>query len=448
MSGMVDVSEWIPMKLPLLVAAILITPIVVHAQDPPGSDSAPEPTMPFQPVDVQSAESRPVSRSLSLEIAVAAAMGNHPRLRSTEAAVRRNQHLVFQDTRSPNPTVGYVASEVGNDGDAGQQGVFLSQEVVRGNKLCLDGQIRQQEVMLEMQQLQLRRSQIDADVRFAFVQVAYFQEQLKLLKRLQQSLDVAVGAVKTLVESGELGTSAALQSRLEAQRNLMKTRRSEAALRTSQEALAAVVGWSEFHSSVDAKVLRPDLSTDYADRWETIRNGSPELHVVAAQQRVARARVTREQVEPIPNLQTQWSLQQDAATDYTVLGIQLGVELPVRDRNRGAISAAQAETWRFHYQAEAVERDLKTRFVKLAGQARQAELQLKTIKEELETLALQNVSTTQRAFRLGEATYLDLLNAQRTYVSLSLETLELYRQLSLIDSAFETLLVRVPDSAN
>ncbi|MCR9199815.1 MAG: TolC family protein [Planctomycetaceae bacterium] len=384
---------------------------------------------------------------LTAATAIAAAVGNHPQLRAARSAIRRQQHLRYQATRRPNPTAGYLAAEVGNEADAGQQGLFLSQEFVRGDKLTLDGQIRFQEMLLEQERLRLRQLRIEADVRFAVIEVAYAQEQQKLLQRLQQSLDNAVSAVNTLVRSGELSSTAALQSRLEAQRNLMKTARTKAALATAQQALAAVVGWKSFAAPVDVSVLRPDLETDDTLRWDRIQSSSPELAVVRAQQQVARARVCREQAEPIPNLQTQWSLQQDAATDYTVLGIQLGVELPVRDRNRGAISAAHAETWRFQNEAEAITRDLKTRYVRLAGEARQAELQLKTIKGDLESLALQNVSTTQRAFRLGEATYLDLLNAQRAYVSLSLETLELYRQLALIGAAFDALLVSVPPAS-
>lgn len=392
------------------------------------------------------AEPQSAAAVLTVEMAVSAATGNHPQLQAARAAVRRQQHLVFQATRRPNPTVGYVASEVGNDADAGQQGVFLSQEVVRGDKLTLDGHVRHKEVLLQQEQLRLEQLQIEADVRYACIEVAYAQEQLKLLQRLQQSLDTAVSAVTTLVQSGELGSSAALQSRLEAQRNLMKTRQTAAALQTAQQSLAAVIGWKSFAAAVDNRILRPDASDDSSamGHWDRIRNNSPQLAIVRAQQQIARARVCREKAEPIPNLQTQWSLQQDAATDYTVLGIQLGVELPIRDRNRGAISAAEADTWRFHHRAEAVERELRTRYVNLSGQAEQAQLQLTTIKDQLEGLALQNVSTTQQAFRLGEATYLDLLNAQRAYISLSLETLDLYRRLSIIDAACDTLLVQPP----
>ena len=57
------------------------------------------------------------------------------------ADVDRARGLRWQVTRKPNPFVGYSASEVGNEGRAGQQGVYFSQEIVTANKLGLNDQV-------------------------------------------------------------------------------------------------------------------------------------------------------------------------------------------------------------------------------------------------------------------------------------------------------------------
>lgn len=382
---------------------------------------------------------------LAIDDAISAAMGNHPALRAIEAAVQRQQHLVYQATRGPNPVVGYMASEVGNDGDFGQQGVFLNQEIVRGCKLGLDGRIQQREVEVQRQQLLLQRMQIEARIRTAFLTVANYQEQLKLQVTLQKSLDSAVKAVRSLVESGELGTSALLQSSLESQRNQMLTRRSETQLNAARSALAALIGWQSLEVEVDVTALQPDDLATLTSQWKSISASSPEINIAIAQQSLAQAKVERQQAEPIPNLQTQWSLQQDTATEHTVLGIQLGVELPIRDANTGAINAARADTWRAHHEIEAIRRRLKQRFAVVAGQVQQADQQLNMIRDELQALAQKNLDSTQRAFRLGEASYVDLLNAQRAYISLRQETLKLYLQRAIAASHLSTLLVGVMD---
>src|SRR5690606_1531888 len=56
------------------------------------------------------------------------ALVQHPALAAAEAEIEREAGQRYQSTRKPNPSVGYVASEMGNEGRAGQQGLYLSQE--------------------------------------------------------------------------------------------------------------------------------------------------------------------------------------------------------------------------------------------------------------------------------------------------------------------------------
>ena len=385
--------------------------------------------------------------TLSIEHAVAEAFNNHPQLQAAAAAVRKQQHLVYQSTRKPNPVVGYTASEVGNDGEAGQQGLFLSQDFVRGGKLALNGQIRERDVSIAAHELRLRQKQVEADTRLAFLDVAVAQERQKLLNRLQESLSQAQESAKRLWNSGITSASSVSQAQLEAQSNVMQIERTKTQLAIAKLRLAALIGRDNISEEVTAGILLPgDNEEELNQLWEKIGAGSPEIALAGCRYDQSQWKVRREIAEPIPDLQTQWSLQQDAATNHTVLGIQLGVELPVRDKNRGAINAARAESWRSHHQIDSVRRDLRQRLVLTYGQLQQADQQLKFIREELEGLARENVQKTQQAFSLGEATYLNLLNAQRGYISLSLNTLKLYQQRAVAKTHLQTYLVRATTS--
>lgn len=398
-------------------------------------------------IDGVTGDTKAATSRLTLDDAVATALGNHPQLQAAAAAVRSQQHLVYQVTRKLNPTFGYAAAEVGNEGQAGQQGVFLYQDFVRGNKLNLNGQVQQRAVLIAQHELEVQRRQISADVRLEFIDVAVAQERLKVLHRLQLSLDRAVTSVQRLVDSGEVSLSSSLQSKLEAQRNQMKIGQTQTQLAAAQGRLAALLGWESLAMEVETKELLPETAVPTFDElWPQLSSSSPE--VLLANCRYARSQwqVRREIAEPIPNLQTQWLLQQDASTKNTVVGIQLGWELPIINNNSGAINAARATTWQTHYEIEALQRSLRQRLVFTLGQLQQADQQLKIIKEQLESLARENLQRTQQAFSLGEAGYLDLLNAQRAYISLSLETLQLYRQHAVAEAHLATSLVRVPRS--
>ncbi|HIF00450.1 MAG TPA: TolC family protein, partial [Fuerstia sp.] len=311
--------------------------------------------------------------------------------------------------------------------------------------------VQQRDVSIAAHELQVRRFRVEADARLAFIEVAVTQERLKLLHRLQTSLDRAVGTVQRLVSAGESSLSASLQSKLEARRNAMQIQLTENQSTVARHKLATALGRDSLDQLVKATVLLPrESSVDVQQAWADVLATSPELAVATSRLNRSQSKVRREQAEPIPDLQTQWSIQQDASTDYTVVGIQIGVALPVRNDNTGAINAARADTWRMHHEIDAVRRSLRQRLLTTAGQLQQADQQLKTIKGELESLARENLLTTQRAFALGEASYLDLLNAQRAYIRLSLDTLDLYQQRSIAESHLQTALVHAaksPDAA-
>ena len=238
-------------------------------------------TLPVTPVAPADGEAAVVAL-LTIDQVVDQALSNNPGIRAAETSVIRQQHLVYQVTRNPNPTVGYLASEVGNEGQAGQQGVFLSQNIVRGGKLCLDGQVQQRDVAIAAHQLQVRRLGVEADVRLAFIEVAVAQERLKLLNRLQTSLDRAAGTVQRLVNAGESSLSASLQSRLEAQRNAMQIHLTENQSGVARHKLATALGRETLDQSVVATVLLPrESGIDVEQAWADVLATSPELAVAA-----------------------------------------------------------------------------------------------------------------------------------------------------------------------
>lgn len=445
------------LKLPTVVALILCQITAASAQHSDAAVPVPQDELSAGDVEspnvaaelpsaeaiVESTEAEAGNEPLTVDAAVRIAFANHPDLQSAAAVVRREQHLICQVTRSPNPTVGYLASEVGNDGDAGQQGVFLSQNIVRGGKLYLNGQVQQRKVSVAHQQLELRRLQLEADVRTSFLEVAVAQERRKLLLRLQTPLDNAERSAQRLLQSGIISGPSSAQSRLEAQKNRMQIRRTETQLTYASARLAALIGIPGDIESVRATALLPDNELpDMEQLSQRIQSLSPEVSLAASRYDRSHWQVRREIAEPVPDLQTQWSLQQDASTNHTVVGIQLGVTLPVRNDNSGAINAARADTWRTHHDLQAVQRSLQQRLAAAYGTVQQADGQLEVINNELEALARETLQKTQQAFSLGEATYLDLLNAQRAYISLSLDTLDLYRQRAQAVVHLDTMLVR------
>src|SRR5690606_15114592 len=95
----------------------------------------------------------------------------------------------------PNPTIGYVASEIGAEGTAGQQGAFVSQEFVRGGKLQLARSAELRGVVRAQQQFEMQRRRVLNDVRAEFYRALVAQRIVELSTQLvhigQQNFETA-----------------------------------------------------------------------------------------------------------------------------------------------------------------------------------------------------------------------------------------------------------------
>jgi len=104
------------------------------------------------------------------------------------------------------------------------------------------------------------------------------------------------------------------------------------------------------------------VSLDHDATWAVIVQGSPEMQIAYAGVRRAQAALARANVEPIPNVFAQASMQRNYVNGDTFTGVQLGVNLPVFDRNQGNVLASQAALQHASREVDRVSLSLWSRF--------------------------------------------------------------------------------------
>ncbi len=103
---------------------------------------APEPVSPppGRPVEhgPSASAGQPSAPGMTLAELEEMALGCNPTLAQAAARVEAARGRCVQVGLYPNPVAGYMGSEIGNEGRAGQQGGFVSQEIVTAGKLQLN----------------------------------------------------------------------------------------------------------------------------------------------------------------------------------------------------------------------------------------------------------------------------------------------------------------------
>ena len=398
----------------------------------------------------------PVPQVGELERLVAVALSQHPEAYGAAQDVNREAGLRYQSTRKPNPWIGYLGSEIGNDGRGGQQGMYVSQEWVTAGKLKLADGVGGWRTRAAEERRELTRLRLSQRVGDQYWRMVSARRRVELLSQLEKLLQEAVKVNESLFKAAEVDKGTVLQAKLESGQVAALKRQAEADLRARTAALAGTLG-GDFDTVASAG----------SDPWPEPRSfmaggagaesggvidggmligqpylSSPELAESYALIQAARCDVRLAETQIISNIESMASVQQDLATNSTIAGLQLGMALPIHDRKTGLVRAARAELAKTEAEYARRQRDLETRWAQAVGEYQTAWELVRSIETELLDLAQQRYDLAVKAQRQGEISYIELLTAQRSLLSIREAVLSAREQAALAGIRLENLVVR------
>lgn len=440
-------------SLPIATYVLLLLSAAAHAEEARVAFQKPNAPAPAQftpgkaitSIRLPGAEQLPAGRleeELTLSSFEAMGLSNSPSIGAAGARYRAAQGQWLQVGLMPNPVAGYVGSEIGNDGRGGQQGGFVAQEVVTGGKLRLNRAVAAAEVRIAAQQLDRERYRLLNDVRISFYNTLVAQEKLRLSNELLQIGERSVDTVTKLLQ-GEIASKVELyQARVEANsaRILRENARNDHLAAWKQ--LVTVSGVPELEVRQISGDLRQGVSDiRYEAALQDLLSRSPELQ--AAQQGIVRAQrvLGRARVEPVPNVELMGSLQHDNASGYDIAGVQIGVPLPIVNRNQGAIRQAVGELQAAQAEARRVELELQSRLAVVFKRYMNAKAQTDIYTQSMLPDSKASLDLVTSGYQQGEFDYLMFLTSQRTFFQTNLQYLDSVRELREASIELEGLLL-------
>jgi cobalt-zinc-cadmium efflux system outer membrane protein len=404
--------------------------------------SAPEPVSPPLGRSIEHSSLPPAGQPLvsgtTLADLEAMAERCNPTLAQAAARVQAARGQCLQVGLYPNPVVGYLGSEIGNEGRAGQQGGFIGQEVVTAGKLQLNRAVASQEVRQAEYAWAAQRFRVLTDVRRGFYEVLVAQRTVELAEQLVGIGERGVKTAEELMKAKEVARADVLQARIEADSARILLEKARNRYAGAWRNLVAVVG--------DPALQPTDLAGSLQDgmvlvTWEDTLNRllaeSPQL--AGAQTGVARAQaaLSRECAGRVPNVDLQAGVQYDNATRDTFATVQVGVPIPIYNRNQGNISKAQAELAAAQHEVRRVRLALEQRLAAVFEQYATAHQQVEKYTRDIMPNAEESLKLVSAGYRQGEFSYLMLLTAQRTYFQTNLAYLDALRDLRSATTSLE-----------
>ncbi|QDU07208.1 TolC family protein [Gimesia aquarii] len=341
----------------------------------------------------------------------------NPTLAQASAVVGKACGIQTQVGKRPNPIVGYFGDEIGDQGTAGRQGAFISQTFITGDKLRLNELVAEKDVQETSWQYEAQRMRVKNDVSSRYYETLGAQRRIELANELLKVAEDGLKVTQQLFKAQQASRADILQSKIQLNEVQIIQQNAVLAFEASWKRLVNIIGLPDL---VQGR-LTGDLEEQFApiSDWDIVYNElvskSPELQ--AAYYRVQRAwsQIERQQVQAKPNLQTQVGVGHDYQTGSEIVNAQLGVFLPIFNRNEGNIAIASSDYHRALKDAERIELNLRDRLTSVYRNHQQAAQQVNRFQKEILPSAKENLELTNEGYRQGEFEFLRVLTARRTF---------------------------------
>lgn len=425
--------------LSLLMLALPALPGTVQAQHEHHQHGAqtqpPAQAAPLEPAEsglTPSPAPDPSIPAYTLEDLERRAMEKNPALAEADAALRAAEGRRLQGGLLPNPIVGVAAEDVpldGNSDEDGKYGVFIAQDIPLGGKLRSNRRMLAAELDQARIRAEAQRSRLTAQVQSLFYRTLAAQHRVEVRERLAVLTNDAVEVTKQLYNIG--AADAPDQLAVENEALLREAALSEARIELDAlwVALKAAVNDPELETgrlSGDLVASLPDLDREeWRRRW---LDQSPALRVAAAELARAEASLARARAARTPDLTVEGGVL-DPRGDHggKEAFAEVGIRLPLWNRNQGGIAAAEADVARARLAAQRVRLSLESQFAQSFARYRESSERARTYREGVLARARSAYQQYFSQYQQMMAAYPQVLISQRTLFQLEesyVQTLE------------------------
>jgi cobalt-zinc-cadmium efflux system outer membrane protein len=364
---------------------------------------------------------------ITLEELQQMALQNNPTLAQSATNIRAAEGRRKQSGLYPNPTVGYQGEEIrGGSFRGGEQGFFVQQDIVISGKLGLNRKIFKREKEQAETEAGEQKLRVLTNVRMSYIQGLAAQRTLELRQSLSKLAQDAVETSHQLANVGQADAPDVLESEVEAQQADLAVTMAEQNQRRVWKELAVVVGNPRLPLTPLKGNLEETSTVNPDDLVENIVNESPVVKIADLGVKRAEAALTRAKREPIPDLQFRGGMQQNrelSETSGQPVGLQgfaeVGVQIPIFNRNQGNIAASKADLERAQREVERVKLVLRERAARVVQNYTFSQTAVARYKNQMIPRAQRAYDMYMNKYRDMAAAYPQVLIAQRTLMQLN-----------------------------
>jgi cobalt-zinc-cadmium efflux system outer membrane protein len=367
---------------------------------------------------------QPTRPVLTLAVLEQRALSKNPTLAQADAEVAAARGRAKQAGLLPNPTIGYSADEVSRGPviRGGEHGLFVEQTIPLGGKLGLSRRVFERQATQAEALVAAQRGRILTDVRMLYYTALAAQRRVEVRERLAGLAAEAVGVSRQLYNTGAADQPDVLASEIEARQTQLMLEAAQNDRYRVWRRLASMVGDiglapQALDGSIDATL--PEIDRDAI--LGEILTQSPDMKATRLAVDQAQAALKRARRETAPDLVVRGGprynrelLEANGQPVGWEASFDVGLVVPLFNRNQGGIAEAGAELGRAQHEVDRLELELRSGVADAFDQYLTALRSAEAYRSDVLPRAEQSYQQYLARYRQGAAAYPQVLIAQRT----------------------------------
>lgn len=373
----------------------------LHASAPSRRAADPAPTLP--------------GRDIALTDLLRRADEANPDIRAARASVGAAAGGAWQAGLYPNPTANVTTGEIGFEGDSSNTIVGITQPIVIGSRLRAAVAAADAEQAARLADVERVRREVLGRVVELHARVQELAAQLVLIDELLGIGEKTLSIAEARFEARAVAEPDVIRPRVEVYQLRSDRRRIARELAVAERQLGLILDLEPIAADrLTGGDLTDPAPLDERSLVAAVETGHPALLIADRRIDAAAATLERIRAERIPDLNVTAGVGYSEEGDQGIAELGVGAEIPIWNRRQGDIMTARFELMQRRQERAARRNDLLARLAEELGAYNAACDQLVILRDRVVPESQRAFDQIDEAYRAGRASFIDLLDAQRT----------------------------------
>ena len=371
-------------------------------------------------VGISHIQGNETSLDLSLETIFHNVELNNYNLKAKKEAINTALSKQKQATVLPNPELEIESENIFGEGeasgfDAAETTVLFTNSFERPKKRKARKNLAKSDTSYAKIDFELSKQSLFLTAFDRYITALSKKEHLSIAKKQQQLHKSFVYTIKKQVESGRLAKAELTRSEIELELSYADLKRADYEFEESVSWLSAL--WNEPAKTglfqLPALVLPIQLTEKYPSTLEDRLESNLAYQLIGAQLQQSKKAVELEKtvskIDPVISA----GVKQDSSTDESSFVAGIGLPIPLFDRNKSNINAAEFQSKEMHFQLKEQQTNLSVHYQNTIQLLALLEEEIISLKDSILPKTESVYSQVQKGYLQGKYAYLDVINAQQ-----------------------------------